>query len=531
MKRVVAYCRVSTDSTDQANSLENQKGYFERNINSNDDWNLIKIYADEGITGTSTKKRKQFNQMIKDAENGKFDIILTKEVSRFARNTVDALNYTRKLKSMGIEVYFLLDNISTADKDGELRLTIMSSLAQEEARKISERCTWGARRSMEKGVVFGNVILGYHLQNGQLTVDEEEAKIVKNIFHKYLYEEKGFFTIARELMEKGIRTSKGNSKWYPTTIKKILTNEKYVGDLKQGKTYIPNYLEKKTKINKGERDFVIIKDHHEPIISREDFDKVQEEIIKRHRDTVKDDRKKRHSSKYAFSGKLICANCGRSFGVGSTKTLQTGAIRRSYRCRTRVDNGTTTINEKGEEFGCNADIIYEDVLQQCLKEIINQIAKDKESIINEVQLLVENIINKREKKELRENTTLKRKEAIIKERDRAIELCIKGFITEEELERKKEEKQEELRQIEMELLEQQEELKAVENKKEVIAKSKQIITDIISTKVFSDEVCRSLVDKVIIHNKAEFDFYLKGNAGDYFSKQDGVLLYNYHGKK
>lgn len=301
MKRVVAYCRVSTDSTDQANSLQNQKGYFERHIKDNEEWELIKIYADEGITGTSTKKRKQFNQMIKDAEMGKFDIILTKEVSRFARNTVDALQYTRELKAKGIEVYFLLDNISTADKDGELRLTIMSSLAQEEARKISERCTWGARRSMEKGVVFGNIILGYHLKNGKLTVNEEEAKIVREIFHKYLYEEKGFFTIGRELMDKGIKTSRGNGKWYPTTIKAVLTNEKYVGDLKQGKTYIPNYLEKKTKVNKGEREFVIIQNHHEPIISREEFDKVQEEIKRRHKETVKDDCPRKHSSKYAFS--------------------------------------------------------------------------------------------------------------------------------------------------------------------------------------------------------------------------------------
>lgn len=331
-------------------------------------------------------------------------------------------------------------------------------------------------------------------------------------------------------MEKGIKTSRGNSKWYATTIKQVLTNEKYCGDLKQGKTYIPNYLDKKTKKNKGEREFVIIRDHHEPIISREDFEKVQEEIKRRHRDTVKDDNKRRHSSKYAFSGKLICANCGRSFGVGATKTLQTGEIRRQYRCRTRVDNGITTINKEGETFGCNADIVYEDVLQKCLKEIIKQIAKDKEQIINTVQQLVENVINKREKKELKENTTLKRKEAIIRERDKAIELCIKGLITEEELARKKEEKQEELKQIERELLEQQEELKAIENKNEIIEKSKQLITDIINTKVFSDEVCRTLVDKIIVHNKAEFDFYLKGNTGDYFSKQDGVLLYNYHGK-
>lgn len=151
---MVAYCRVSTDSEEQNNSLQNQEAYFKRHISDNKEWELTKIYADEGITGTSTKKRKQFNQMITDAENGKIDIILTKEVSRFARNTVDALQYTRKLKAMGIEVYFLLDNISTADKDGELRLTIMSSLAQDEARKISERCTWGAKRSMEKRSSF-----------------------------------------------------------------------------------------------------------------------------------------------------------------------------------------------------------------------------------------------------------------------------------------------------------------------------------------------------------------------------------------
>lgn len=143
------------------------------------------------LHGTSVCKRKHFLEMIRDAENGKIDIILTKEVSRFARNTVDALQYTRKLKAMGIEVYFLLDNISTADKDGELRLTIMSSLAQEEARKISERCTWGAKRSMEKGVVFGNIVLGYYLENGKIKgVNPEEAEIVKSIFHKYLYEEK-----------------------------------------------------------------------------------------------------------------------------------------------------------------------------------------------------------------------------------------------------------------------------------------------------------------------------------------------------
>ena len=528
MKRVVAYCRVSTDKTDQLNSLENQKSYFERHINNNKDWELTKIYADEGITGTSTKKRKEFNKMIADAESGDVDIILTKEVSRFARNTVDALEYTRKLKGMGVEVYFLLDNISTADKDGELRLTIMSSLAQEEARKISERCTWGARRSMENGVVFGNCVLGYDIKDGKLTVNEEQAEIVKLIFHKYLHEGKGLFTIARELMDKGILTARNQPNWYATTVKGILTNEKYCGDLKQGKTYIVDFLNKKTKKNKGERDFVIIKNNHKAIISRKDFEKVQEEIKRRHRDTVKYDKSK-YTNKYAFSGKVICSECGRSYGVGSTKKLKTGAIRRSYRCRTRVSVGRKTVNQNGDTFGCDSPIVYEDVLQECLKDILKNIIKNKDEIINDVGKMVETTINKRTKKEKKDNIWLKRKEEIEKERQKAIELCIKGLITEDELQQKKEEKAEELRKIEMELQEQQDELKALENKDVIIKEAKKTIEDIVNVKKVTDEVCKSLVEKVIVHSKNDFDFYLKGNQGNFF-KRKGVLLYNYHGK-
>ena len=531
MKRVVAYCRVSTDSDDQANSLENQKEYFDRSIKQNNDWEFIKIYADEGITGTSVKKRKAFNQMIEDAYKNKFDVILTKEVSRFARNTVDTLEYTRKLKSIGIEVYFLLDNISTEDKDGELRLTIMSSLAQEESRKISERCRWGARRSMEKGVVFGNCILGYDLNKGKLTVNEEQAEVVRSIYHKYLYEEKGLFTIARELMEKGIKTDRGNSKWYPSTIKTILMNEKYCGDLKQGKTYIPNYLDKKTKINKGEREFVIIKNNHEPIISREEFEKVQEEMQRRQKLKNYENNFKRHSSKYTFSGKLICNECGKSYGVGTTKKLESGKIRRSYRCRTRVDNGRKTINELGETYGCSSDIIYEDVLIECVKEIINTIAKNKEDIIDTVSKLVENTIKKRTKKSEKENSLYNKKKEIQTDIQKVIELCIKGIITEEELKLKKKEKERELLHINNELNEQEEENKAIDNKDIIIKKAKDIITDIVKTKQFSEEVCRTLIDKVIVYKKNEFDFYLTSNTGDFFSKKEGVLLYNNHGIK
>ena len=171
MLNVAAYCRVSTDKSDQKNSFEGQKSYFESYIKSHRDWKLINIYADEGITGTSTKKRKEFNTMISDAKSGKINMIITKEVSRFARNTVDTLQYTRELKAAGVSVFFINDNINTMDNDGELRLTIMASIAQEESRKTSERVKWGQKRRMEQGVVFGRNILGYHLKNGVLTVN------------------------------------------------------------------------------------------------------------------------------------------------------------------------------------------------------------------------------------------------------------------------------------------------------------------------------------------------------------------------
>ena len=277
MLRVAAYCRVSTDKEDQTNSFESQKLYFENEIRKNPDWELVKIYADEGISGTSTKKRTEFNNMIRDAKNGKIDRIITKEVSRFARNTVDTLQYTRDLKSKGIGVLFCNDNINTLDSDGELRLTIMASIAQEESRKTSERVKWGQKRRMEQGVVFGRNILGYHLKNGILTVNEEEADLVRHIFNKYL-EGKGLHIIARELRSEGYKTKNGNSEWTNKSIRTILQNEKYVGDLIQKKTITPDFLTHKRKTNNGEEEMVIIRDHHEPIIDRTTFDFVQSEF-------------------------------------------------------------------------------------------------------------------------------------------------------------------------------------------------------------------------------------------------------------
>ena len=222
--RVAAYARVSTDKEDQTNSLLSQRSYFADYITHHEGWQLSEVYYDEGISGTQIKKRSGFKKMIQDALNGDVDLIITKEVARFARNTVDTLSYTRKLKSAGVGVIFTIDNIDTRDADGELRLTIMASIAQEESRKTSERVKWGQKRQMEKGVVFGRDLLGYTVQNGQLHINEEEVPIVQAIFHKYTNEGKGTWTIANELLAEGMRP-KRIALWSNVVILRVLRNE------------------------------------------------------------------------------------------------------------------------------------------------------------------------------------------------------------------------------------------------------------------------------------------------------------------
>lgn len=221
------------------------------------------VYIDEGITGTSTKKRDAFNRMILDAQLKRFDLIITKEVSRFSRNILDTISYTRELRTFGVGVLFMNDGISTMEPDTELQLSIMGSIAQEESRKTSVRVKWGQTRQMERGVVFGRSMLGYNVQNGQMTINPQGAALVRLIYHKYVHERKGTYG------KRATKTARGNAEWRNTVILKILKNEKYCGDLKQKKTFTPDYLTHQKKYNHGEEEFVFIRNHHEPIIDRE----------------------------------------------------------------------------------------------------------------------------------------------------------------------------------------------------------------------------------------------------------------------
>ena len=306
-RRTACYARVSTDHEDQANSYEAQVDYYTNYIKSRSDLEFVSVYADEGISGTSTAHRKGFNKMVEDALAGKIDLILTKSVSRFARNTVDSLTTIRKLKEVGCEVFFEKENIWTFDSRGELLISIMSSLSQEESRSISLNTTWGQRKRMADGKVsvpFGR-FMGYDRgEDGSLVINEEQAVVIRKIYAYFL---QGMTTnmIAKKLTQEGIKTPGGKEKWYKTTVKSILTNEKYRGDALLQKTFTTDYLTKKKKVNEGEVPQYYVENDHNAIIDPAVFDRVQREM---------QNRIDRKGSVHIFSGRIICGECGGCYG-------------------------------------------------------------------------------------------------------------------------------------------------------------------------------------------------------------------------
>lgn len=372
MIHVASYCRVSTNKEDQANSFEAQQRFFREYIQWHDDWSLYDVYADEGITGTSTKKRVQFNRMIQDAWEGKFQMIVTKEVSRFSRNILDTIAYTRELKSIGIGVLFVTDGINTLDPDAELYLSIMASIAQEESRKTSARVVWGQTRQMERGVVFGHDLLGYDVKNGKITVNPDGADLVRLIFLKYAFEQKSTAEIARYLTEKGYRTSTGSANWKSNTVNKILKNEKYAGDLVQKKTYTPDFLTHEKHSNKGAVPRIIIQNHHEPIVSRELWEMTQLKLQRNNKHSAGD---WGHSNRYVFSGKIKCGECGNRF-VGRIKYLKDGSKIRRWSCATAVKEGATVCDI--------GKLIRDDDALQILKTAIRNLSLDIDAISKHV---------------------------------------------------------------------------------------------------------------------------------------------------
>ena len=310
--RVCAYARVSTEKEEQLNSYNSQLKYYEEKIKSNSDWLYVGIYADEGITGTLDYKRDGFMKMMQDASQNKFDMIITKSILRFGRNTVDTLKYVRALKEKGIAIYFEEERINTLEISGEIMLTVLSAMAQQESENISSHVKLGLQMKLKRGELIGyNGCLGYvyDKESKQISVNYEEAEIVRYIFERYC-QGVGCTTIAKELTGMKYTTPTGKKKWHESTIIGILKNEKYKGDVLQGKTYTTDPISHRRVVNMGEENMYYMQEHHEPIISERMFNQVQEILQKRGGVRGSGRRKGNFSRKYPFSSRLYCGFCG-----------------------------------------------------------------------------------------------------------------------------------------------------------------------------------------------------------------------------
>ena len=516
-KKVAAYCRVSTDNEDQANSFESQQRYFRQYIERNPDWELYAIFADEGISGTNTKKRKEFNRMIECAKNGDFDLIITKEISRFARNTLDSIFYTRDLKKHGVGVIFMNDNINTLDGDAELRLAIMSSIAQEESRKTSERVKWGQKRQMEQGVVFGRSMLGYDVKDGKMYINEDGAKVVRLIFHKFVNEGKGTHVIARELREEGIKPMRVKE-WQNTVILRVIRNEKYCGDLVQKKTYTPDFLSHEKKYNRGQEEFVIIKDHHEPIISRELFDKANRILDEK---SLSQEGKAKHSNRYPFSGKIKCGCCGSSY-VARYKTRKNGSRYKAWRCLEAARHGSPHVDKAGNQVGCSGLSIRNEDAIHIMYLVTSSLKYNKEKITNNLLAIIKSIIAMDTAGTDSEKLKSQIK-AIEQKRTNLIDLYTSGDITRDEFSAARAKCENEIAELQsvidsmpkypgkcsggaFDRIDKQREM--IEKQQELVAEITEAMNELINGVEYEDDFYKEILDKMVVNDKDHIDVYL-----------------------
>ena len=385
--RVAAYCRVSTDDEEQLTSYEAQKNYYTDKIMTNKEWTMAGIFADEGITGTSARKRPEFLRMIRQCKQGKIDIVLTKSISRFARNTVDCLNYVRALKELGIAVIFEKENMNTLEIDSEILITMLGAFAQSESESISANVRWGIRQAMKEGkaTIQYKYLYGYRKgDDGKPEIIPDQAEVVRKIYDLFLSG-----TPVRGIQEylnaNSVPNINGEPKWARSAIDSILTNEKYCGDVLLQKTYIDDCINKKVKKNTGQLPMYLVQNHHEGIISRETFDATQAELARR--SAGKSPSKKnaptgrsRYSSKYALSDRLYCGECGTQY-QRCTWRNRDGSKRIVWRCVSRVDYGNRYCH--------NSPTLDEEPLHRAILAAINSAVKGKDSIIYNLKSAME----------------------------------------------------------------------------------------------------------------------------------------------
>lgn len=426
--RVAAYCRVSTDSEEQLESYQSQLQYYKDLITNNPDWEFVGIYADPAVSGTQTKHREGFQRMINDALTGKIDLILTKSISRFARNTLDTLKYVRLLRERGVAIQFEKEGINTLNSQGEMLLAILSALAQAESESISQNVSLGLKMKMKRGELIGfSGCLGYDYDpvTKTLTINEEEAEIVRYIFKRYI-EGAGCYVIAKELTRLGAKTKRGNTRWHESTVRGILKNEKYVGDVMSGKTFTVDPISKKRLQNLGEKEKYLVKDNHHGIIPREVFEKAQEILRKRSSKHSSTGRREKYSRKYAFSSLIRCGFCGAHF-VRRTWHAGSPYEKAAWSCMTAI--------KQGKKSCPHSKSVSEKDLEAAFIDAFNlMVSKHKEIIEEFLENIREALSNTSTAKELRKiQNEVRKMEGNI---DKLINLCLSGVLDKEDFERK-----------------------------------------------------------------------------------------------
>lgn len=490
--RVAAYCRVSTDGEEQINSFTSQVTYYKDKILENKDWEYAGIYSDEAVTGTKVATRDGFQRMITDCMEGKIDMVITKSISRFARNTVDTLNFVRKLKNYNVAVLFEEENINTLTMDGELLLTILSSVAQQEVQNTSEHVKKGLKMKLQRGEVIGNLkCLGYDydVPTKTLTINEEEADIVRYVFNKYV-EGYGTERICKDLRSMGCKTKRGNVYWESRTIISIITNEKYKGDLLFGKTVTIDPIEKKRVKNSGQGDQYYFEKHHEPIVSEEIWEKANQI----YRIRVEEAKKRPQCKgpvfvgKFAMSGKVKCGCCGSIYTKRSHMATST-TLKNVWKCKDSVKHGTT--------FCSSSKAMDEEALKKGFVEALNLLLVSDKSILNNfIKTLNESGVSVESKNNViriqSEINTLEQRKS------RALDAMIDGTITKNEYNLKLTEINDAIYNLNAELYETEELLRKKNTIKEKLEEFLEMIEEGTKFTEFDDDVFQAVIHEVTI---------------------------------
>lgn len=507
-KQTGAYCRVSSEKEMQLNSFEAQVNYYTEYINQHEDWELVKIYADEGITGTNTKRRSGLKDMLRDCRNKKLDLIICKSISRMGRNTADLLKIVRETRELGVDIFFENENIHTLGSGGEFLITVFASLAQDTSRQISENVVWGQDKAMRKGTIFGNgSIMGYDLVDKKLVINQEQAKTVTRVFDLFL-DGYGIRTIAKQLEAEGHKTATGKNKWNPVSIRAMLDNEKYCGHLLLGKSYTQDYLTHKRIKNRGEKvKYLFTSDDNgescvPPIISVEKFQAAQKELERRRNiaDPNVDEHRSRYSSRHALSGKIKCGKCGATFRR---------CVWNRGKPYERIAWSCTTYMERGKAH-CDNTSVPQDIIYEAMTLILQGLKQDEKSVMDNFMKSAEEVIN---------NTGYESEMLDVQSQLNQLNIELKNLrlmrrrneITEDEFS----EDAEEIRENILALNKAYETLEAsnalVANKKDKMLLLQKTLKQELDNLKCTDEIIRGLVKKIVVHSRDNIEIHLSGD--------------------